>query len=182
MSSDNLNMFEAMRLAALVNKVRFPYDQEHWVGAKEVFDMATQGSAHALGLADEIGALAPGKKADLVLLRTNSVFLQPLNHALNALVYAETGADVTTVLVGGRVVLDNGRVLTVDEDQLRAQAQEAADRLCPQNAATWALAEQLRPYISAACRATVAAPYQVNRYAASTVAEGPPSPSERDAG
>jgi guanine deaminase len=58
MSSDNQNMFEAMRFAALVNKVRFPHDQDHWVGAKEVFNMATQGSARALGLADDIGAVA----------------------------------------------------------------------------------------------------------------------------
>jgi 5-methylthioadenosine/S-adenosylhomocysteine deaminase len=180
MSSDNQNMFEAMRFAALVNKIRFPHDPDHWVGAKEVFTMATQGSARALGLADDIGAVVPGKKADLVLLRTNSVFLQPLNHALNALVYAETGADVTTVLVGGRVVLDNGRVLTVDEDHLRMQAQEAADRLCVQNAAAWALAEQLRPYVTAACRAAVASPYPVNRYAAPSSSEGLPSPAERE--
>jgi hypothetical protein len=130
MSSDNLNMFEAMRFAALVNKVRFPHEQENWVGAKEVYNMATQGSARALGLVDDIGAVAPGRKADLVLLRANSVFLQPLNQPLNALVYAETGADVTTVLVGGRVVLDHGRVLTVDEGQLQSQAQEAAGTGC----------------------------------------------------
>jgi 5-methylthioadenosine/S-adenosylhomocysteine deaminase len=171
MSSDNQNMFEAMRFAALVNKVRFPHHQDNWVGAKEVLAMATQGSARALGLADDIGAVAPGRKADLVLLRGHSVFLQPLNHALNALVYAETGADVSTVLVGGRVVLDNGRVLTVDEERLRGQAQEAADRLRRQNAAAWALAEQLTPFVAAACRTAVATPYPVNRYAAPTVAE-----------
>jgi guanine deaminase len=171
MSSDNQNMFEAMRFAALVNKVRFPHHQDHWVGAKEAFAMATEGSAHALALAGEIGAVAPGRKADLVLLRGHSVFLQPLNHALNALVYAETGADVSTVLVGGRVVLDNGRVLTVDEKRLRRQAQEAADRLRRQNATAWALAEQLTPFVAAACHSAVATPYPVNRYAAPTVAE-----------
>jgi 5-methylthioadenosine/S-adenosylhomocysteine deaminase len=175
-SSDNLNMFEAMRFAALVNKVRFPHDQEHWIGAKEVFDMATQGSARALGLADKIGAVAPGRKADLVLVRSSSVFLQPLNHALNALVYAETGADVTTVLVGGRVVLDNGRVLTVDEGHLQAQAQEAAERLRAQNTTAWALAEQLRPYVASACRAAVAIPYPVNRYAVPITSEASLSP------
>jgi 5-methylthioadenosine/S-adenosylhomocysteine deaminase len=171
MSSDNQNMFEAMRIAALVNKVRFPYAQDRWVGATEVFDMATRGSAHTLGLAHDIGAVAPGRKADLVLLRSDSVFLQPLNHALNALVYAETGAAVSTVLVGGRVVLDNGRVLTIDEDQLHMQAQEAADRLRAQNATAWALATQLRPYVAAACRAAAALPYPVNRHAALPVTE-----------
>jgi 5-methylthioadenosine/S-adenosylhomocysteine deaminase len=166
MSSDNQNLFEAMRIAALVNKVRFPHDPDHWLGAKEVFDMATQGSARALGLDDDIGAVAPGKKADLVLVRRRSSFLQPLNQPLNALVYAETGADVTTVMVGGRVLVDHGRVLSVDEDQLRTRAQEAADRLRAQNATAWTLATQLRPYVAEACRAVVAAPYPVNRYAA----------------
>jgi guanine deaminase len=171
MSSDNQNLFEAMRFAALVNKIRFPYEQERWIGATDVFAMATQGSARALGLVDDIGAVAPGKKADLVLLRSHSVFLQPLNHALNALVYAETGADVSTVLVGGRVVLDNGRVLTVDEDQLRLQAQDAADRLRAQNAAAWTLAAQLQPYVASACRAAAALPYPVSRYAAPPLTE-----------
>src|ERR671923_1042099 len=175
MCSDNLNMFEAMRFAALVNKVRFPHDQDNWVGAREVYHMATQGSARALGLVDDIGAVAPRRKADLVLLRANSIFLQPLNQPLNALVYAETGADVMTVLVGGRVVVDNGRVLTVDEGHLRIQAQEAADRLRAQNSAAWALAQQLRPYVAAACRAAVAASYPVNRYAAPIISEATPS-------
>jgi guanine deaminase len=166
MCSDNLNMFEAMRFAALVNKVRFPHDQDHWVGAREVYAMATQGSARVLGMADDIGAVAEGRKADLVLLRADSVFLQPLNQPLNALVYAESGAAVTTVLVGGRVVLDQGRVLTVDVNQLQARAQEAADRLHAQNTAAWALSQQLRPYVTAACRAAVAVPYPVDRYAA----------------
>ncbi len=178
MSSDNLNMFEAMRFAALVNKVRFPHDQDHWVGAREVYHMATQGSARTLGLADDIGIVAPGRKADLVLLRANSVFLQPLNQPLNALVYAESGADVNTVLVGGRVVLDQGRVLTVDEAELRSQAQEAADRLRAQNTTAWALAQQLRPYVAAACRAAVALPYAVNRYAAPIISQTPPSSPE----
>jgi 5-methylthioadenosine/S-adenosylhomocysteine deaminase len=176
MSSDNLDMFEAMRFAALVNKVRFPHDQDNWVGAREVYRMATHGSAHALGLADDIGAVSPGRKADLVLLRANSAFLQPFNQPLNALVYAETGADVTTVLVGGRVVLDQGRVLTADEGKLRTLAQQAADRLRAQNTTAWALAQQLRPYVAAACRAAVATPYPVNRYAAPIMSEASPSP------
>jgi guanine deaminase len=91
-------------------------------------------------------------------------------------VYAETGADVTTVLVGGRVVLDQGRVLTADEGQLRTLAQQAADRLRAQNTTAWALAQQLRPYVAAACRAAVASPYPVNRYAAPIMAEASPSP------
>ena len=166
MSSDNLNLFEAMRFAALVGKVRFPHEPARWIGAQTAWDLATQGSARVLGMADMLGAVAPGYKADLVLLRTDSVFLRPMNNLLNALVYAETGADVDTVLVDGRIVVEHGEVRTVNEVRLRAQAQEAADRLRTRNQAAWTLAEQLTPYVAAACRAAVATPYPVQRYAA----------------
>lgn len=166
MSSDNQDMFEAMRFAALVSSVRFPHEPADWIDARAVWQMATLGSARVLGWADELGAVEPGRKADLVVLRQGAVFLRPLNHALNALVYAETGADVDTVLVGGRVVLEHGRVLTVDEARLEARAQEAAERLRAGNAGQWQLAVRLRPYVGAACRAAIATPYPVNRYAA----------------
>lgn len=169
MSSDNQNMFEAMRFAALVSKIRFPHRQECWIGARDVWKMATEGSARILGMEGDIGTVAPGAKADLVLLQADSVFLRPLNNAVNALVYCETGADVATVLVGGQIVFRHGRVLTVDEARLRNQAQEIADRLRTRNAAAWAFAEQLTPYIAEVCRAAVATPYCINRYAASIV-------------
>lgn len=172
MSSDNQNMFEAMRFAALVGKVRFPHTPERWIGAQAAWELATRGGARVLGMVDDLGAVAPGRKADLVLLRADSVFLRPMNHPLNALVYAETGADVETVLVDGRVVLEHGRVCTVDEERLRAQAQAAADRLRVHNHAAWQLAAQLTPYLSAACRAAVATPYPVNRYA-TALPDGP---------
>ncbi|RMF83683.1 MAG: amidohydrolase, partial [Nitrospinota bacterium] len=166
MSSDNQNLFEAMRFAALVGKVRFPYEQERWIGAETAWKMVTTGSARVLGLASDIGAIAPGRKADLILVRTGSVFLRPLNHPLQALVYAETGADVDTVIVDGRIVVEQGRVLTVDEERLYARAQEAAERLRARNREAWILAEQLTPYLAAACRATAAVPYPVHRHAA----------------
>jgi guanine deaminase len=165
MSSDNQNLFEAMRLAGLVGNVRFPHDPGRWVGAADAWRMATAGSARALGLGGDLGAVEPGRAADLVLLRADSVFLQPLNDPVASLVYAETGADVDTVLVGGRVVVRGGRVLTVDEARLRVRAQEAADRVRAQNAEAWALAEQIAPYLGEACRAAACLPYPVNRYA-----------------
>jgi guanine deaminase len=171
MSSDNQNLFEAMRLAAMVGKVRFPHRQDRWIGARDAWKMVTSGSARVLGMPDDIGAVIPGRKADLALLRADSAFLRPMNHAINSLVYAEVGTDVTTVLVDGQVVVERGRVITVDEERLRAHAQEAADRVRTQNATIWALAEQLTPYIAEASRTAVAEPYPINRYAASIVAD-----------
>ena len=165
MSSDNQNLFEAMRFAALVGKVRFPHRPDHWIGALDAWKMVTSGSATILGMTDDIGSIALGRKADLILLQGDSVFLRPLNHAVNALVYAESGADVTTVLIDGRIVLQNGRVLTVDESRLRSRAQEGAERVKRQNAEDWAFAERLTSSISAACQKTIKTSFPVNRYA-----------------
>ena len=55
MSSDNLNLFEAMRFAALVGKVRFPHEPARWLGAQTAWDLATRGSARVLGMADALG-------------------------------------------------------------------------------------------------------------------------------
>ena len=164
--SDNQNVFEAIRTAALVGNVRFPHDATRWLAADEVWRMATLGSARLFGMADDLGAVEPGRKADLILLRSDSAFVSPLNDAVSSLVYAETGASVDTVLVGGRMIMQGGRVLTLDETGLRARAQEAADRARTRNQGAWQLAARLGPYIAEACRAAVAAPYPVNRYAA----------------
>jgi len=166
MSSDNQNLFEAMRLAGLVGNVRFPHDPKRWIGAAEVWGMATLGGARALGLGGQVGAIETGHQADLVLLRADSTFLCPLNEVGGALVYAETAASVDTVLVAGRIVVRGGRVLSIDEPHVRAQAQQAADRVRAANQAAWALAEAIAPYLSQACRTTAAVAYPINRYAA----------------
>ena len=71
-----------------------------------------------------------------------------------------------TVLVDGRVVVERGRLITVDEDRIFARAQEAADRQRVRSAPAWELAERLAPFVAAACRAAVATPLPINRYAA----------------
>ena len=164
--ADNQNLFEALRIASVVSTVRFPHETARWLDAATVWQLATSGSARVLGQAADLGAIAPGRKADLVLLRADSVFLRPLADPVNALVYAETGASVDTVLVGGRVVVDGGRVTTVDEARIYARAQEAADRQHRASGEARALAARLAPFVAAACRAAVATPLPFDRYAA----------------
>jgi guanine deaminase len=164
--ADNQNLFEALRIASVVSTLRFPHETTRWLDAETVWGLATVGSARVLGQAGDLGAVAPGRKADLVLLRTDSVFLRPLSDPVRALVYAETGAGVDTVLVDGRVVLERGRVTTVDEGRIYARAQEAADRQRERSAEAWALASRLAPYVAAACRGAVATPLPINRFAA----------------
>jgi guanine deaminase len=165
MSSDNQNLFEAMRMAGLVGNVRFPHHTARWLEKLDVWRMATSSGARVVGLPGDLGAIEPGRLADLVLLRADSTYLSPRSDVLGSLVYVETGASVDTVLVGGRVVLRGGCVLTVDESKLRARAQDAADALRARNAPRFALAAALAPYIADACQAAAAAPYPVNRYA-----------------
>ncbi len=81
-SSDNQNMFEAMRLGAYVSRI-FDRPPEAWIGSAEALRMATEGSAAVLGMADLIGRIAPGFKADLVFLDLDHVNLVPLNNAVN---------------------------------------------------------------------------------------------------
>jgi guanine deaminase len=163
--ADNQNLFEALRIASIVSTLRFPHETARWLDADTVWELATTGTARVLGQAGELGTLAIGCKADLVLLRDDSVFLRPLADPVKALVYAETGAGVDTVLVDGRVVLEAGRVTTVDEARIYARAQEAADRQRERAAEAWALAERLAPYVAAACRGALAAPLPINRFA-----------------
>jgi 5-methylthioadenosine/S-adenosylhomocysteine deaminase len=165
MASDNQNMFEAMRFAALVGKVRFAYQPERWLSAAEVFEMATRRNAELLGLGSQIGGMEVGRKADIVLLRRDSVFLRPRNNLRNSLVYAETAADVAKVFVGGRLVVDEGRVLTVDEHDIYSRAQRALDRLMVENAPLVQLADRMEPYVRAACAACARSEFPVNRHA-----------------
>ena len=164
--ADNQNLFEALRIASVVSTIRFPHETGRWLDAPTVWHLATAGSARVLGQAADLGAIAPGRKADLVLLRADSVFLRPLADPVNALVYAETGASVDTVLVGGRVVVDGGRITTVDEARIYARAQEAADRQHRASGEARTLAARLAPFVAAACRAAVATPLPFDRYAA----------------
>ncbi len=175
-SSDNQNLFTALQLAATLGNVRAPHDTTRWIGADEAFAAATTGGARLLGQLDGAGRIAPGAMADLVLLRADSMYLRPLLDAVRALVYVETGASVDTVLVGGRVVVQGGVLLTLDESALRREAQEFAERLLAQRdaqgggeSAAWQMARTLAPYLAQACSAAVAQPFPVNRYAAASV-------------
>jgi 5-methylthioadenosine/S-adenosylhomocysteine deaminase len=126
-TSDGQNMFEATRLASYLSRIE-GHLTERWLSAQEAFHLATEGSARVLGF-DKIGRLAPGYEADIVFLRLDSPHFVPLRAPLTQMVFGENGASVDTVMIGGRVVFRDGKLLTLDEAALRRQAQEAAHRL-----------------------------------------------------
>jgi cytosine/adenosine deaminase-related metal-dependent hydrolase len=86
--------------------------------------MATSSGAAVLGMEEELGEIRPGQIADLTLLDTSSMFFTPFNDAYLHLVYAESGSSVRTVIVDGRVVVRDGKVLTVDEEGILREGRE----------------------------------------------------------
>jgi guanine deaminase len=126
-TSDGQNMFEATRLASYLSRID-GFAAEEWISAAEAFGFATEGSAKVLGF-QKIGRLAAGYEADIVFLRLDSPHFVPLRSPLIQMVFGENGASVHTVMIGGRIVFHDGKLLTLDESLLRARAQEAAARL-----------------------------------------------------
>src|SRR5690242_19450876 len=114
------SMIEAMRWAAVCSKIVERNTQA--TTAADVFDAATLGGARALGRED-LGRIAPGAAADLVLWKATSWTMTPLRDPVKNIVYNATAEDVDRVYVGGRLVVDGGRVLTVDERAILAALQ-----------------------------------------------------------
>jgi guanine deaminase len=148
-------MFEAMRLAATLSRAQTA-DSAQWVTTREAFDMATTGSARALGL-DKVGMIAPGWAADLLFLDAGYCHYTPLRNPLDQIVFAETGAALREVMIAGRMVFADDRVLTLDEPALRARATEAAARLDTASAETRLMNEAASLVVQSFCRDACAA-------------------------
>ena len=161
--SDNQNVFEAMRLASFVSRVQGT-PPERWLSASDVLTMTTEGGARALGF-ERLGKIAAGYRADIVFLDTDHPNYLPLNDAVNQVVYAEDGTAVHSVMIGGRLVVDAGRVTTLDVSALAARAQAAVERLRAANEPARRLAEAMAPVLGAVCGTLMAQPYHIERHA-----------------
>jgi 5-methylthioadenosine/S-adenosylhomocysteine deaminase len=161
-SSDQLNMFESTRLAALISRVQTP-DFEQWLGADEVLQMATVGSARVMGLGGKVGEIAPGFKADIVFLDLGHINYVPCHDMITQIVFTENGGAVDSVMIGGRMVLDRGRLTTIDEKKLRRDATIAAERLFVANAPMRSFAKDLQSIVGHFCHNLACEPYHINR-------------------
>lgn len=160
--SDNQNVYEAMRVASYASKCRGP-DIDRWLTAPEVFNAATVGGAKAIGL-EGGGRIEVGAPADLVLLDTNHPNWMPVNNPVHQLVHTEDGNAVHTVLAGGRVIVENRRVVGLDMARLAARVADAKERLNKVNAENKDLVERLSPVVNSFCAGLAKAPYPVNRF------------------
>jgi cytosine/adenosine deaminase-related metal-dependent hydrolase len=122
------SVIEAMRWAAVVSKLEERNTEA--TTATHVFDAATLGGARAL-MRDDLGRIAPGAKADLVLWKARSWHMTPLRDPVKTIVYNATEEDVDRVWVNGRLVVDGGRVLGADEDAILGALQAAGERMWP---------------------------------------------------
>ena len=148
--TDVQNLFQAMKLACLLAAVSDPRPGPPY--ARDALRAATTGGSRTAGLDGELGTIAPGMRADLVLFDLADPAFVPLNDAARQLVYAETGRSVETVIVNGRVILDKRRVTTLNEPKLRNAVNEAMEKFRPEAERVVANTRRLTPYLLEADR------------------------------
>lgn len=119
------DLFEAMKYTLFTQRLAAGDPTE--MRCEQALEMATRDGARLVGI--DAGVIAPGKLADLVVIGRDTPSMQPLVRPLAAVVYTARSSDVEMTISGGQVVVENGHCTLVDEDELAAKAQEAADRL-----------------------------------------------------
>lgn len=126
-SNNNLDMLEEAASAARLQKVM--RNDPKAISAREVLRLATIGGAQVLGLADKIGTLERGKRADVVLIDLHQAKTQPVYSVESAIVYAASGNSVVTTIVDGKILMRRGELLTVDEGAAIAKAAEYREKV-----------------------------------------------------
>jgi 5-methylthioadenosine/S-adenosylhomocysteine deaminase len=126
-SNNTLDVWESMRLMALTQKQAQACPEVLTI--PEVLHIATRGSAQVIGLSDQIGAIEPGYLADLILVDMRGPHVQPLHSITASLVYATRACDVQTVIVDGKVIMRDRRLLTLNKELIVEQVKQSMQRL-----------------------------------------------------
>lgn len=126
-SNNNLNMFEEINLAALINKS--VNEDPTSIPALTAVKMATINGAKALRMENETGSLEVGKKADITLLDLNKPHFYPKHNYISSLAYSAQASDVDTVIVDGKVLLQNGEYKTIDIEKVYYNIDKCTKRL-----------------------------------------------------
>ncbi|HSO73854.1 MAG TPA: amidohydrolase [Blastocatellia bacterium] len=126
-SNNDLNLWEEIDTAAKLHKL--VSKDPTVITAREALEMATIRGARAIHLDKDIGSLEAGKLADLIIVNATAAHQTPAYDVYSKLAYSTKASDVETVIINGRVIMRNRRVLTVDEGPVRAKAIEYRDRI-----------------------------------------------------
>lgn len=120
-ADDAVNMWGVAKQAALIHTIGDP-DYRRWPDADEILDCLFRGGAHAMRRGDQLGAIAVGRLADLVLVDLDTAAFTPFNNVRRQMVFCENGSGVRKTMVAGRIVYDGSKLTKVDERALRAEA------------------------------------------------------------
>lgn len=123
-SNNNLDLLEEARIAAFLHKL--VAGDPTVLPAGQALHLATAGSAKALGLDADVGVLETGKKADIILMDSTRPHMRPHHDMVSHIVYSARACDVRTVIINGGLVMENCELLTVDEEEVLARAEERA--------------------------------------------------------
>lgn len=126
-SGSNMDMFDSMKFTALLQKGEF--ENAANMDSYEVLKMATINGAKALGVADEIGSVEEGKSADIIMVDLGSAVCQPVGNVFSDLVYNAKGSNVVMTMVGGKVVMKEGKVPGINEKELYKKCAEIIARI-----------------------------------------------------
>lgn len=130
-SNNNLDLFQAMDITAKLHKV---HDMDSTsADARCILEMATRDGARAIGMGSEIGSLEVGKKADLIIVDIHQPHLVPMYHPASHLVYSAKGSDVRTVIVNGRLVVENGSPIYLDLAEIMQRANYVARHIAQED-------------------------------------------------
>ncbi len=127
-STTTLDMFEEMKTTAYLQKVNTMEPTS--IKAYDILKMATIEGAKVLGLEDSIGTIEEGKKADLIFIKTDKIHLCPENDICTNLVYSANGADVDTVMIDGKIIMQNRKMIDINEREIMKKVKKIAKRLC----------------------------------------------------
>ena len=126
-SNNTQNMFAEMNTAALIYKGANKKAQ--CISANDVLKFATVNGAKAVGKEGELGIIKEGALADIIILNLNEPEFQPENNIVSGLVYSATGREVETVIVDGEILMEDNKLLTIDEEQVYKECAKRSKRL-----------------------------------------------------
>ena len=126
-SNNDLDMWEEMRLATLLQKVK--HMNPEVLPASKILAMATREGAKAIGLSKEIGTLEAGRWADIIQVSTGDVHFFPMYDLISHLVYVSDEQDVTSVVVAGKILMRDRRLLTLDTVRIRKEAETISNEI-----------------------------------------------------
>ena len=126
-SNNSLNLFHELNLLTLIHKGAGETAQ--CISAQDGFKIATENGARALGMGNIIGKIKEGMKADLAILNLNSPSLAPRNNLVAGLCYSANGSEVETVIINGKITMENRKMLTMDEERIYMEVGRICRRL-----------------------------------------------------